>query len=399
MPTAVTRRGRRCRAARPPPRRWCSRPRRASWTGAGCRGAPGGGPAAPGRRRRRRPWCPRCRCRWPGWVVAPWPLTRPRPPSAAAGRGADEAGVVAQRGRHDARHGPVAPAGQLAGVGRADRLEQQVPGLGHAPADDDELGVEDGRHRRRALADPGAEVGEQLDGRGVAGLGHLGDIPPAQLAGSPPQASASAAPCGVPDAATLAGLAQQRASRSRTAPSSPGSRSPPDAVGDDAHVPELAADAVGAAQQPRVVDDATADAGADGDEHHVVGLPRGAEAELAPRRRVGVVLDGDGVGHERLEALLERLVAPREVGGEEHVRPRAVDEAGAGHTHPDDGLVVASASSRTRSAASWAMRSGSCAGVSRRASARISPRRDQAGSDLGAADVESDRGRHGAALS
>src|SRR5690606_32656249 len=90
------------------------------------------------------------------------------------------------------------------------------------------------------------------------------------------------------------------------------------AAGHDLHVPELAGDAVLAAFDLAVLQDRAADAGAQRDHHEVVLAASGAEAPLGPGGGVGVVVDQDGDGETAGEAVPAGLVAPGQVGGEEH---------------------------------------------------------------------------------
>ena len=98
-------------------------------------------------------------------------------------------------------------------------------------------------------------------------------------------------------------------------------------------VAELGGHAVGAADQPVAVDDPAADARADRDHDERRRPLAGAEAVLAPGRRVRVVLHDRGEagaeGHGRAEGLL----LPAQVRREAHDRARLVDEPGS--TEPD----------------------------------------------------------------
>ena len=104
-----------------------------------------------------------------------------------------------------------------------------------------------------------------------------------------------------------------------------------DAVGHHAHVADLGADAVRAAVDLAVEHQPAADTGADGDQQQVVGVVAGAVTELAPRRGVGVVLDHDRQLDALLELALEVLVAPGDVGREQHDGAGLVDVAGRAH--------------------------------------------------------------------
>src|SRR5699024_5724563 len=86
-------------------------------------------------------------------------------------RRADEPGVRPEVGGDDAGRGAVAASGQLPGEGVPGRTEEEVPGRADAAADDEDLGIE----CRGEVGDPDPEpvpdLGEQLDGRRVAGPG------------------------------------------------------------------------------------------------------------------------------------------------------------------------------------------------------------------------------------
>ena len=69
-------------------------------------------------------------------------------------------------------------ARELAGERRPDRVEEEVAGRADAAADDHHGRVEHGRERGDALAEPGPEGGQLLDGERVARLRALGDERP-----------------------------------------------------------------------------------------------------------------------------------------------------------------------------------------------------------------------------
>jgi hypothetical protein len=99
-------------------------------------------------------------------------------------------------------------------------------------------------------------------------------------------------------------------------------------------VAELARDPVGTTHQRAPEDDAAADAGTDGEQHHgVVRVTARAELELGPGGGVRVVLDDHRKAHLGGDVLAQRLVAPGEVRCELHGRARGVDPAGG--TDPD----------------------------------------------------------------
>ncbi|GAA2930482.1 hypothetical protein GCM10020221_27800 [Streptomyces thioluteus] len=101
--------------------------------------------------------------------------------------------------------------------------------------------------------------------------------------------------------------------------------------------PNSAATPKRAAAQLVADDDAAAQAGAQGDADDVVVALAGAEAVLAPGGGVGVVLDDDGEADALLDLVLERLVPPVDVGGEEDRGPLVVHVAGRADA---DGLDV-----------------------------------------------------------
>ncbi len=111
-------------------------------------------------------------------------------------------------------------------------------------------------------------------------------------------------------------------------------------AGDGLHVAELAAHAPAAPVDGAAEDEAAADAGADGDGDEVALAPAGAEAELAPGHRVGVVLHHDGQAGHLGEPALERLLAPGEVGGEADDAAGLVDEPGGADADGLDLVLV-----------------------------------------------------------
>ncbi len=193
---------------------------------------------------------------------------------------------------------------------------------------------------RDALAHPAAQLGEQLDRQGVATLRELGDAG----AGDPVEVAVAE---GRERRGTLVAvghaltrIAYEGAAARVLLPAAVLAAAAQDAVGHDAHVADLGGDAEATAEQLAAVHDATTDAGADRDEQQVVGVLAGTEAELAPRRSVGVVLDDDGQVDEGADALAERLLAPVDVGREAHGRPVLADEAG-GTDADAGGLLLA----------------------------------------------------------
>ncbi|CAM5741168.1 hypothetical protein SALBM311S_09447 [Streptomyces alboniger] len=91
---------------------------------------------------------------------------------------------------------------------------------------------------------------------------------------------------------------------------------------------ELPRDAVLAALDLAVLQDRAADAGAERDHDEVVLAAAGAEAPLGPGGGVGVVVDEDGDREAAGDAVTQGLVAPGQVGCEEHTVAVGVDPAG-----------------------------------------------------------------------
>jgi hypothetical protein len=96
----------------------------------------------------------------------------------------------------------------------------------------------------------------------------------------------------------------------------------------DLHVAELCADAEATAVEAAVQDDATADAGADGDDDQVRLAATGTELVLGPGRGVRVVLHHHRQAHPSGDRVAQRLVAPGQVRCDEDPRAVGVDEAG-----------------------------------------------------------------------
>ncbi|MGX1094056.1 hypothetical protein RKD47_004737 [Streptomyces albogriseolus] len=155
---------------------------------------------------------------------------------------------------------------------------------------------------------------------------------------------------------------------------------------------ELGGHAEVAAAQLVADDHAAAEAGAQGDADDVAVALARAELVLAPGRRVGVVLHDDRKAHAGLDLLLERLVAPVDVGGEVDLGALAVDVSGRADAHADD--VVSGACSFHRGGDGVHDLLGRARGrhlVGREDGAFLV---DHAGRDLGAADVDADGESH-----
>ena len=173
-----------------------------------------------------------------------------------------------------------------------------------------------------------ADLLEQLAGRRVAVPRGLGD----QRPGDGRDVAAGALQHAVRDRRVggrqLAGLADQDVARGVLLPAAAVAALAAPAVRHDLHVAVLPRDAEPAALQGAVDDHRAADAGAEVDAHQVRLAAAGAEPPLGPDRGVGVVLDHDRQPQPRADGLAQRLVAPGQVRGEQHVGAVGVDEAG-----------------------------------------------------------------------
>jgi hypothetical protein len=104
-------------------------------------------------------------------------------------------------------------------------------------------------------------------------------------------------------------------------------------------VAELGAGPEPAAEEAALRDDGAADAGADGEHRHVGHRAARAETVLGPPGGVGVVVDRDRHADALGDVVLERLVAPVDVGCVVDGRLGGVDEPGCRHSRRDDLLA------------------------------------------------------------
>ena len=283
--------------------------------------------------------------------------------------------------------------GQLATERGKSGIEQQIPGLGHSPAQHDQLGVENGGYRGQALADPYTEVGQQLDRRGITFGGCSGDVRPAQggRVASAQLAQTRSERC--PGDDELPCLSHQSGAAGVLLPTAAIAATATDSIRHHTHVAQLGRHAEGPAQQDAVDHDAAPDSGADGKQDHVVRLSAATETELAPGRSAGVILDDDGQVEDRLETRLERFVPPRQVGGEEHRGPRTVDEAGTGDADSVDLVLEGQLPDQVGCLLRYGRRivgRGVLASLGQNHPAPV----DDATIDLGATDVQPDRRAH-----
>ena len=109
----------------------------------------------------------------------------------------------------------------------------------------------------------------------------------------------------------------------------------------DRHVTELAAGALRAAHQDAVGYHAATYPGPQRDEDQVVGLAADPEPELAPRRRVAVVLYREGQPDLGLELVLQGYSFDGvQVRGEDDLVLAGEDQTGHGEAHPSDLVAV-----------------------------------------------------------
>jgi hypothetical protein len=99
-------------------------------------------------------------------------------PSLSAGevRHADQPGVLAKLGHPNLGDRSVAARGQLRLERLPGRGDHQLSRLGHPATEDEHSGIEDRREVGHALAEPGPDAPEGLDGDWVSLPGGLGDL-------------------------------------------------------------------------------------------------------------------------------------------------------------------------------------------------------------------------------
>src|SRR5699024_2143432 len=112
-------------------------------------------------------------------------------------------------------------------------------------------------------------------------------------------------------------------------------------VGHDAHMPDFSRASVTPANKRSAVYDPATDAGADRDQHQVVGVVSGAIPEFTPCRGVGVVFNGYRHVDPRFDALCQGLIAPFDIRGEHDRRSGVIDKPRRTDTEPGDGFIAA----------------------------------------------------------
>jgi hypothetical protein len=209
-----------------------------------------------------------------------------------------------------------------------------VAGERHAPADHDDLRIEDGEQVGDSDTEELGRVVHHLEGEFVAvvrrlidGLGGDPRHVPAHVTGQPclgarldrlDGAHRDVGPRGVGlEASVVAALAAA-------------------SLGVDRGVPDLAGHVGGAVVEPPVEDDPAADAGADGDADGVARAAGRAHPPFPEHRAVGVVVQLGREAEAVSNDLPEREVHPAEVGGQQHDAAPGVERARRTHPHAED---------------------------------------------------------------
>ncbi len=229
------------------------------------------------------------------------------------------------------------------------RVEEEIPGDRHTPAEDENLGVENRREARTGSAEPAAEFAQCLHGAGVTRGDEGADLvarEDSRLGARVCEGQADAADVrnGIrhPQQGTSGPVLLDASTRATSA------RQP---VGNDPEMPDLGSRTEAAAKQPVLCHDCAADAGANGEHRHVAVQPTGAEPEFCPSRGIGIVVDRDVDIQSFEQSCAEGFVAPADVGCVVDSRLGSIDEACRGNTggnnltaggqaldHVDDGV-------------------------------------------------------------
>ena len=229
--------------------------------------------------------------------------------------------------------------GEPFGVDPTGRGQQQLAGVGHPAADDEDARVQDGGKVGQPLAEPAADLLEAVQRSRVPLPGGLGDLDRLDALGPTPAELEQPLAVAALHIGDLARLVQQRAPGDVLLPAAVLAAAAASAALADLHVTELRPDPPAAAVEVAVEHDAAPDAGADGD-HDQVGLaPAGAEAVLRPGRGVGVVLHHDRKPRPGGDRVAQGLVAPGQVGRDQDGGPVGGDEAGRAHADGLDALL------------------------------------------------------------
>ena len=288
----------------------------------------------------------------PGARAARPPGARSRPPGSASSRRRTDSvgrvrGALARRTAQRTpppqtvarRAAPMAPARSPSAAGTMARQGAVVGGVQQArrdgaapgastrsgeaitpPPSTITLGVEQVREVGEAERDPPGEPVHHRQRLGVALAGRgLHVLAPHGLGIAAGQGDD--APAAGHRLAASRASARQPAARGVALPAPPLAAHARRSVGVDDHVAGLAGEAVGPALQPAADHEAAADAGAQGDQHHVGGAAAGTERPLGLGGAGGVVVDDHGA----------RRGAPRGRPAAAARRPRAGSGPPAGH--------------------------------------------------------------------
>jgi hypothetical protein len=210
----------------------------------------------------------------------------------------------------------------------ADRLKQELAGLGYSPADDEELRVKDGAEARAALAEPVAELAERGKRTTVTGDDEVRDIVAGKLAylGAAIGKSLSDS-TGV---GKVVREAKERSAGTVLFQAAVLATATGVTVGDESHVSQFSTSAEPAAEEAVFGHDGSTHSGSDRQHHHVADQPSGAEPELGPACGIRVVVDHDREVQPSGEPGLERLVPPADVRCVVDGRLGRIDETGGG---------------------------------------------------------------------
>ncbi len=284
----------------------------------------------------------------------------------------------------------------MAFEGVAGGVDQEVVGGADTASDDEAGGVERGGQVGDADAEPLADVLEEFDAHRIALAGQFGDEGPGDVGDVPLHPVQQVVRHRGVGGGQFPGLADQGVAGAVLLPAAAVAAGAAVARGDHLHVAELTGHPVLAALDPAVLQDRAADARTEGDHDEVVLAPARSEAPLRPGGGVGVVVDHDGDDEAGGEGVAQGLVAPGQMGGEQHL--------GAVGVHPArradaDGVDVVPVGEVQDQFDDGVLDDLGALGLVGRLGAHLlqdgAVRVDDARHHLGAADVDPDRGDPG----
>ena len=221
----------------------------------------------------------------------------------------------------DVGHGPETATGEGAGVHRAGRLEQQVPGSTDAPANDEEVRVEGSGKIGHATTQPDTDVCNEFDGQPVAVHGRAGDIRADEVIriaiGDIGQQILNPGSSFCQEGASIP---HERVSGRVLLPATTVAARAPVTVWNNRHMAEFTGHAITTTEHPPIDDQRPTDAGSQGETHHDTRSLASSEAELGPSGCVGVIVDENGDGDALGKTIPQRLVTPCQVRGKSHER-------------------------------------------------------------------------------